>query len=74
MTYGSPPSRSPINLRIIIAAVIVIGAVISYVSKRSVNPVTGETQYVAMSPSQEIALGLQSAPQMASQMGGDVPE
>ena len=73
MTYGNQPQRSGINFRIIIAILIAIGGIISYVSKRSVNPVTGETQYVSMSPQQEIALGLQSAPQMASQMGGDTP-
>ena len=73
MTYGYQPRRPGINFRVILAILIGVGGLIAYVSKRSVNPVTGETQYVSMSPQQEIALGLQSAPQMASQMGGDTP-
>jgi predicted Zn-dependent protease len=62
-----------IGLRVIIAIVIAIGGIITYMSRKSVNPVTGETQHVAMNASQEIALGLEAAPQMAAQMGGEVP-
>jgi predicted Zn-dependent protease len=51
---------------VVIAAVAIIG----YYASTSVNPLTGETQRVAMSPEQEIALGYKSAPQMAAQMGG----
>lgn len=40
-----------------------------YCSKRSVNPITGETQYVSMTVDQEIALGLQAKDEMASQYG-----
>ena len=71
MTYGyNSGGGFRINGRIIIAIVIAIGAIVSYLSKRSVNPVTGETQHVAMAPDQEIAMGLQAAPEMAAQMGG----
>ena len=56
--------------RLIIAAVIALMAVFTYYSSTSENPLTGEKQRVAMSPEQEIALGYQSAPQMAAQMGG----
>lgn len=73
MTYGS--SNSPgrgFNVRIIIAIVIAIGAVVSYLGKRSVNPVTGRAEYVSMQPAQEIAMGLQAAPEMAAEMGGEV--
>jgi predicted Zn-dependent protease len=56
--------------RLIIAVVIALVAVIGYFTKSSVNPLTGETQRVALSPEQEIALGLKSAPEMAAQMGG----
>ena len=58
------------NARWIIAVVIALFAVITYFGKSSLNPITGETQRVAMSPEQEIALGLKSAPEMAAQMGG----
>ena len=59
--YGGGGRGRGINLRIIIALVIAVGGVISYIAKRSVNPVTGETQHVAMNASQEIALGLEAA-------------
>ncbi|MDX1613565.1 MAG: M48 family metalloprotease [Candidatus Promineifilaceae bacterium] len=56
--------------RLLIALLIAAVSLISYCSSRSYNPVTEETQYVAISPKQEIALGLQAAPQMAQQHGG----
>jgi predicted Zn-dependent protease len=56
--------------RLIVAALIALFAVISYFGKTSVNPVTGETQRVAMTPEQEVAIGLKAAPEMAAQMGG----
>ena len=63
-----------IHMRLIIALIIAIVGIIGYIGKRSVNPTTGETQYVSLSPDQEIALGLQAAPEMAQQMGGVVPK
>ena len=71
--YGGGGGGRGINLRIIIALVIAVGGLISYLMKKSVNPVTGETQHVALNASQEIALGLEAAPQMAQQMGGEIP-
>ena len=56
--------------RLVVAALIALFAVISYFGKTSVNPVTGETQRVAMTPEQEVAIGLKAAPEMAAQMGG----
>jgi predicted Zn-dependent protease len=56
--------------RLIIAVVIALIALVGYFTKSSVNPLTGETQRVALSPEQEIALGMRSAPEMAAQMGG----
>jgi beta-barrel assembly-enhancing protease len=56
--------------RLIIAILIALGAIAAYFGKTSTNPLTGETQRVAMSPEQEIALGMKSAPEMAAQMGG----
>ena len=43
---GGGPRRS--DLRLIIALVIAVIAIIGYLSKRSVNPVTGEKQHVAL--------------------------
>ncbi len=57
--------------KILIAAVIAIAALISYFSKTEINPITGEKQRVSLTQEQEVALGLQSAPQMIQQMGGE---
>ena len=56
--------------RWLIALVIAGVGFISFLSSRQRNPTTGEVQHVALTASQEIALGLQAAPQMAQQMGG----
>ena len=49
-------------------------ALFSYYGKTQVNPLTGEKQQVGMSPEQEVAMGLQSAPQMAQEYGGLYPD
>jgi predicted Zn-dependent protease len=69
--YGSG-SGSGFNLRMIIGIIVVLFGIISYFTHESVNPTTGEKQHVSMTADDEIALGLQSAPQMAAQMGGEV--
>lgn len=76
MSYGDDSGyaggrRLPLG-RLIGAAVIALIGVGIYMSQTQVNPVTGEKQHVAMSPAEEMALGLQAAPEMASKMGGDV--
>ena len=58
------------KFRFIVAGIFGLIAVASYYGTSSDNPVTGEKQRVALTPQQEIALGLQSAPQMAAQFGG----
>ena len=59
--------------RLIIAAIIALFAWIMYMNQVEENPVTKVKQHVSLSPSDEIKLGLQSAPAMAEQMGGEVP-
>lgn len=56
--------------RLIIGAVIALFAVIGYFANSSKNAITGRTQHISISPEQEVALGLQSAPQMAQEFGG----
>jgi predicted Zn-dependent protease len=58
------------NIRLILGVVIAIISIISYMASRTVNPVTGENQYLSLTPDQEIALGLQSAPEMVQEFGG----
>jgi predicted Zn-dependent protease len=49
-------------------------SLISYYSLRQQNPVTGESQHISMNVDQEVALGLEAAPQMAQEMGGLDPD
>src|SRR5690606_13141192 len=56
--------------RFLLGAVVAIIAVIGYLNKTQVNPVTGEKQRVSLTPEEEVALGLQSAPVMTEQFGG----
>ncbi|HNG90170.1 MAG TPA: hypothetical protein PK858_08195, partial [Saprospiraceae bacterium] len=56
----------------IIALVMAGFALFRYYGNSSVNDITGETQHISMSTEQEIAMGLQSAPQMIAEMGGEV--
>lgn len=58
------------SIRLIMGVVIAIISIVSYLASRSFNPVTGENQYLSLTPEQEIALGLQSAPEMIQEFGG----
>lgn len=52
-------------------AVIIAGfALFKFCASADYNEITGETQYVGINENQEIAIGLQSAPQMIQQYGG----
>ncbi len=59
------------KMQLIIAVLVGLFSLFSYFGSSAVNPITGEKQHVAgMTPKDEVAMGLQSAPQMAQQMGG----
>ncbi|GAA4386673.1 M48 family metalloprotease [Hymenobacter koreensis] len=62
------------SLRYIIALIVAGFSFITYYCNRQTNPVTGEVQHVNMTAEQEVALGLQAAPQMAQQYGGLHPD
>lgn len=59
-----------ISPRILIALVIAAFSLISYFGSSVYNPITEQKQHLDMTPKQEIALGLQAAPEMAQQYGG----
>jgi predicted Zn-dependent protease len=59
------------NPRLLIGLLVAIFSLVSYFGTREYNPVTGETQHISIRADQEIALGLQAAPQMAQQYGGE---
>jgi len=71
---GNGPQRGRgIGGRLIAAIVIILIGLFMYWNQIEVNPVTGEKQHVAISPDQEIRLGLESAPEMSREMGGELP-
>lgn len=65
--------RGSWKIRIIIGLLIVAFGYVKYCSSKETNPYTGREQAIALDPEQEIALGLQSAPQMAQEYGGLYP-
>jgi predicted Zn-dependent protease len=56
--------------RLVAAAVMVIAGLFTYYGSRQKNTITGRTQAIALSPQQEVALGLRAAPQMTQKFGG----
>lgn len=64
-------SRSRLWIALVVAAISVLG----YFGSSVFNPITQEKQHVAgITPEQEVALGLQAAPEMAQQFGGEDPD
>ncbi|MGE5602935.1 MAG: M48 family metalloprotease [Nitrososphaerales archaeon] len=68
--YGSRGRSFPGGGRLIIAAIMIVVALVGYFGSSQVNPVTGQTQHISISPEQETAMGLQAAPEMEAQYGG----
>ena len=66
--------RGNFKVRILIALVVVAFAFLRRCSQKETNPYTGRSQAISLSPDQEIAIGLQSAPGMAQQHGGLHPD
>lgn len=62
-----------IGIRIVMALVIAGVGLFIFLSRTEKNPVTGVKQHVSLSPDQEVRLGLESAPKMAQEMGGEIP-
>lgn len=71
---GGTRNRTMGKSRLILAVVFIAFSFISYLSSKEFNPVTGEDQYISLTPRQEIALGLQAAPKMIQQYGGLYPD
>jgi predicted Zn-dependent protease len=69
---GDGPRGPGFHLSWLAGVAIMLFGVIRYFADTQVNPVTGVKQHLSMSADQEMALGLQAAPEMASQMGGEV--
>lgn len=61
------------KIRLLIGIAIVAFAFIKRCSSKETNPYTGRVQTINMTSDQEIAIGLQSLPQMTQQYGGLYP-
>ena len=66
--------RGSWKIRIFIGLAIVAFAFIQRCSNKEENPYTGRIQNINMSAEQEIAIGLQNAPDIAQQYGGLYPD
>jgi predicted Zn-dependent protease len=66
--------RGSWKIRIFIGLAIVAFAFIKRCNSKEENPYTGRVQTINMSAEQEIAIGLQSAPEIAQQYGGLYPD
>ncbi|WP_422083879.1 M48 family metalloprotease [Ulvibacterium sp.] len=66
--------RGSWKIRIFIGLAIVAFAFIQRCNNKEENPYTGRVQTIDMTAEQEIAIGLQSAPEMAKQHGGLYPD
>jgi predicted Zn-dependent protease len=73
MRTGPAPRSFPWG-RILFGLALAGFAFLSYQCSTEFNPVTGEQQHVAITPHQEIALGLQAMPEMMAQHGGEHPD
>lgn len=61
------------KVRLLIGVAIALFFVVKRCSQREENPYTGRMQTISMTPEKEIAIGLQSAPQLTEQYGGLYP-
>lgn len=62
------------KIRIFIGLAILAFALVQRCSNQEANPYTGRVQNINMSAEQEIAIGLQTAPEMAARHGGLYPD
>jgi predicted Zn-dependent protease len=71
---GGAPRSSFISLRLLLALGVAVFSLFAYFSNTSYNPVTEQKQHLDMTAQQEIALGVQSVPEMESQYGGEASD
>lgn len=60
--------------RLILALIVAVVSLVTYFGTQVYNPVTDEVQHIDMTVEQEVALGLQAAPEMAAEYGGLHPD
>lgn len=72
MVYRRRSSGGGAGIRLIIGLIIAVISIVSYLGSQEFNPVTGENQYVSLTPEQEIAMGLQAVPEITQEFGGEL--
>jgi beta-barrel assembly-enhancing protease len=66
-----PPGRSSFGKgRLFLAAILAVASLATFYGSRDETPDVGDAKPLDLSPRQEIALGLQAAPEMARRYGG----
>lgn len=68
------PRTGGLSARLILGLITAVIALFSYFRSSEYNTITGEQQHVSITAEQEVALGLQAAPDMAQQYGGLHPD
>jgi predicted Zn-dependent protease len=73
---GNMSPRGGRSIKSMLFIFLLIGgfSLFKYFSNSQVNEITGKKQFVSISPEQEVALGIQSAPPMIQQYGGLHPD
>lgn len=57
-------------IRLALALGMAVLAIVTFLGSKTINPITGKEQYITVTREQEIALGIQAAPEMARLHGG----
>lgn len=63
---------SSLTIRLLIGLAIAAFSLFSYFASSQYNDVTGEEQYISLSPAQEINLGYQAVPSLIQEYGGEL--
>lgn len=71
--YGSSQNSNNFMGRLVIGLLIALFGWFMYMYNVEENPITKERQHVSISPADEVKLGLEAAPEMTKEMGGEVP-
>lgn len=66
--------RGNSKIKLLIGVAIILFGLFQYYSNSEVNEFTGKKQHISITTEDEIAIGLQSAPEMAQQHGGLYPD
>lgn len=62
------------KIKLLIGVAIILFSLFQYYSKSEINEFTGKKQHISLTVDDEVAIGLQTAPQMAQQHGGLYPD